>query len=134
MSAVVYGKPFNVVFEGRTNAGCVDGQFFIAPFPCQVTAVAYDNAIAGDDSGAVNLQLRKLTGTQAITSGTAMLTNNTNAGFNCKGTAQTRQTGALSLTVGNLQLAAGDKLAGDFAGVVTTLAGVVMEVTLVPIA
>jgi hypothetical protein len=130
MAQTVYGNPFIAQFEAHTNAGCVDSQVFIAPFACQVVSVAYDHAVAGNDAGAVNLQLTKLTGTTALASGTALLTNNTNAGFDCKATAQTRQTGTLTATTASLQLAAGDKLCADFTGVVTTLSGVVMTVVL----
>lgn len=134
MAQTVYGNPFIETFEGRTNAGCVDGQFFIAPYACQVIAVSFDLAVAGTDGSAVNAQLSKLTGTTALGSGTDLLTNNTNAGFNCKATAQTRQTGTLTATTADLQLATGDKLEVDFAGVTTTLSGVIMTVVLQSIA
>lgn len=135
MAATVYGKPFVVTFTAPSNGECVDTQFWgPAPYPVQVTAVSYRHAVAGDDAGAVNLQLSKLTGTTALGSGTDLLTNNTNAGFNCKGTAQTNQTGTLTATTASLQLAAGNCLEADFAGTVATLSGVLMEVTLVPIA
>lgn len=115
------------------NSLCVDQNIFIADRALQVTRVDYNHATAGNDAGAVNVQLAKQTGTQAIGSGTNLLTNNTNAGFNCKGTANTVQNGTLTATTASLQLAAGDRLALDFTGTVTTLAGVTVTVQLKPI-
>ena len=62
-----------------------------------------------------------------------MLTNNTNAGFNLKGTANTVQAGALTTTAAALKLAPGDRLSADFAGTLTAVAGVVVTVELRPI-
>lgn len=115
------------------NSSCIDQNFFIADRAYQVTRVDYSHATAGNDAGAVNLQVAKQTGTQAIGSGTNLLTNNTNAGFNCKATANTVQNGTLTATTASLQLAAGDRLALDFTGTVTTLAGVTVSVQLKPI-
>jgi hypothetical protein len=112
------------------NTACVDQSFYIANFPCQVTGVTYVHATAGNDAGAVNVQLTKDTGTNAPGAGTDLLTNNTNAGFNCKATANTVQSGALTATAADLQLAVGDRLSLDFAGTVTTLAGVSVTVSL----
>jgi len=112
------------------NTSCIDQTFFIANFPCQVTGITYVHTTAGNDAGAVSVQLSKDTGTQAPGAGTDLLTNNTNAGFDCKGTANTVQTGALIATVATLQLAVGDRLALDFAGTVTTLAGISITVSL----
>jgi len=116
-----------------TNALCIDQNIFIADRAYQVTRVDYSHATAGTDGSAVNVQLAKQTGTQAIGSGTNLLTNNTNAGFNCKGTINTVQNGTLTATTASLQLAAGDRLALDFAGTVTSLAGVTITVQLKPI-
>jgi hypothetical protein len=121
-------------FQLRHNCvlttACIDQAFFVANFPCQVTGVTYVHATAGTDGSAVNVQLTKDTATDAPGAGTDLLTNNTNAGFNCKGTANTVQTGALIATVATLQLAVGDRLALDFAGTVTALAGVSVTVSL----
>jgi hypothetical protein len=121
---------FQVRHTCALNTSCIDQTFFIANFPCQVTGISYVHATAGTDASAVNVQLSKDTGTQAPGAGTDLLTNNTNAGFDCKGTANTVQTGALIATVATLQLAVGDRLALDFAGTVTTLAGVSVTVSL----
>lgn len=116
-----------------TNALCIDQNVFIADRALQVTRIDYNHATAGTDGSAVNLQVAKQTGTQAIGSGTNLLTNNTNAGFNCKATINTVQNGTLTGTTASLQLAAGDRLALDFAGTVTSLAGVTVTIQLKPI-
>lgn len=112
------------------NADCIDQAFFIADTPATVVGVRYVHSAAGTDGGAVNVQLVKDTGTAAPGAGTDLLTNNSNAGFNCKGTANTVQEGVLVTTAGVCDLNPGDRLALDFAGTVTTLAGVNVVVSL----
>lgn len=114
-------------------ASPADVCFFIANRAYQVVAVREVHSTAGSDASAVNVQLVKDTGTNAPGAGTDLLTNNTNAGFDCKGTANTVQSGALTGTVASLQLAAGDRLSLDYAGTLTALAGVVVTVELKPI-
>lgn len=106
------------------NGHCVDQCFFIADRAYQLVGVDYVHATAGNDGSPVNVQVTKDTGTNAPGAGTDLLTNNTSAGFNCKGAANTVQNGTLTATTASLQLAAGDRLSLDFAGTVTTLAGV----------
>jgi len=115
------------------NADCIDQAFFIADRAYQVTRIDEIHATAGTDGSAVNLQVTKDTGTDAPGAGTDLLTNNTNAGFDLKGTANTVQNGALTGTTATLQLAAGNRLSLDFAGTVTSLAGLVVTVVLKPI-
>jgi hypothetical protein len=112
------------------NGACVDQQFFIADRAYQVTAINEIHAVAGNDAGAVSLQVTKDTSTNAPGAGTDLLTNTAGAGFNMKSTAQTVVAGTLSVTASDLQLAAGDRLSLDFAGTITTLAGVTVTVTL----
>lgn len=119
-----------VPFTARLNADCVDTCFFIARRAMQVVAADWAHSAAGNDAGAVNAQLTKDTGTDAPGAGANLLTNNSNAGFNCKGAADTVQNGTLTTTEADLKLAAGDRLSWDFAGTVTNLAGVVATVTL----
>lgn len=117
-------------YRQQPNSELADECFFIATRPLQVIAITEVHSTAGTNGGAVNVQVVKDTGTNAPGAGTDLLTNNSNAGFNLKGTANTVQTGTLNATVSNLQLAAGDRLSVDFAGTLTTLAGVVVTVTL----
>lgn len=112
------------------NSQCVDQSFFVADGTYLVTGVSYVHATAGSDASAVNLQITKDTSTNAPGAGTDLLTNNTNAGFNCKGTANTVQAGTLVSSEATRTLAAGDRLSLDFAGTITALAGVVVTVSL----
>lgn len=122
-----------VTFALLANASLADQAFFIADRAYRVKAINEVHSVAGNDAGAVSLQVTKDTGTDAPGAGTNLLTNNSNAGFDMKGTANTVQNGSLSATAADLALAAGDRLAVDFAGVLTTLAGVVVTVWLEPI-
>lgn len=114
------------------NGSLADAAFFIADRAYTVVAISEVHSVAGNDAGAVNLQVTKDTSTNAPGAGTDLLTNNSNAGFDMKGTANTVQNGTLTATAASLKLAAGDRLAVDFAGTLTTLAGVVVTVYLEP--
>ena len=120
-------------YRMNLNAGLVDTAFYVANRPMIVTGIQYIHSTAGTNGSAVNLQVTKDTSTDAPGAGTDLLTNNTNAGFNCKGTADTVQTGTLTGTAASLRLAPGDRLSVDFSGTLTSLAGVVVVVTLQPI-
>jgi hypothetical protein len=120
----------NVSFVMNANASLADQSFFVATRAYEVAEISEVHAVAGNDAGAVNVQVTKDTGTQAPGAGTDLLTNNTNAGFNLKGTANTVQQGSLVSTQASRRLAAGDRLSVDFAGTLTTLAGVVITVSL----
>lgn len=121
-----------VQFWMLANASLADQAFFIADRAYNVVRIDEVHSVAGNDAGAVNLQVTKDTGTAAPGAGTDLLTNNSNAGFDLKGTANTVQNGTLTTTAGALTLAAGNRLAVDFAGILTTLAGVVVTVWLEP--
>jgi hypothetical protein len=121
-----------VTYSVDANGSLIDQAFFIADRAYNVVAVYEVHKTAGNDAGAVNVQVVKDTGTNAPGAGTDLLTNNTNAGFDLKGTASTVQTGTLVATAASLKLAAGDRLSVDFAGTLTTLAGVVVTVYLEP--
>ncbi len=121
---------FDVVFAMNANADLADQSFFIAQRNVEVVAIQQVHAVAGNDAGAVNLQVTKDTGTQAPGAGVDLLTNNSNAGFNLKGVANTVQAGTLTATAANRRLASGNRLSVDFAGTLTTLSGVVVTVTL----
>lgn len=129
--ATSLGIPFRV--NCPLNADNVDQAFFVVDRAYQLVAAYEIHATAGTDGSAVNVQIVKDTGTNAPGAGTDLLTNNTNAGFNLKGTINTLQTGTLTSTVADLQLAAGDRLSLDYAGVTTSLAGVSFTIVLRPI-
>lgn len=128
----VNGKivPTQFTVQFRQASSPADECFFIAARACKVVRIDEVHATAGNDASAVNLQITKDTGTNAPGAGTDLLTNNTNAGFNMKGTANTVQNGTLVASAASLTLAAGDRLSADYAGTLTSLAGVVVTVTL----
>jgi len=115
-----------VVIHLPVNGDAADRAIFIANGPRTVASIDYVHSTAGTDAGSVNVQVTKDTGTNAPGAGTNLLTNNSNAGFNCKGSINVVQNGSLTATAASLRMAAGDRLSVDFAGTVTALAGVVM--------
>lgn len=109
------------------TAASVDKSLFVANRAYVVKAIRGVVDVAGTDAGAVTATLRKVPSGTAITSGTALHSGT----FNLKGTAATNQTLTLSTTVTDLKLAAGDRLAVDFTGVLTAATGCI-TVTLSP--
>lgn len=122
------GQFFQTSFVDAPTATATDRFIFIAPVACQVVSASEVHAVAA--GGASNIQLTKDTGTTVPGGGTNLLTNNTNAGFDLNGTANTVQAGALSVTVTDLQLAVGDRLAVDWANAIQSTAGMVVTVWL----
>lgn len=96
---------------------------YIATEAVQVVAV---RAVYGVVSASGTLNIEKLTSTTAPGSGTALLTGT----LDLTTTANTVLSGALSGTVGNLQLAAGNRIGIVLAGVLTGLVGAVVEIDL----
>lgn len=127
-SAGVTGQNFSVNYIGQTTEAATDRAIFVAPVACQVVAISQVHAVAA--GGASKLQVTKDTGTDAPGAGTDLLTNNTNTGFDLNATANTVQTGTLSATVANLQLAVGDRLSLDFANAIQSTAGLAVTVWL----
>lgn len=103
------------------------GVFFIAPFACTVVSVREAHTAAGTDAGAVTLDIEKLTGTQALDAGVAVLGATK---INLKGAANTVQAPALTATAADKTLAAGDRLALKDTGTLTAVAGVTVTVEL----
>lgn len=111
----------------------VDQSFFVATHPCLPIATSQVHAVA-ELAGTLNIQLVRQQGTEAPASGDALLTNNTNAGWNGVATAQTVQVGALIATTATKQLAVGDRLGLDYTGdTAGELAGVCVTVALLPL-
>lgn len=108
----------------------LDHIIFVANAAYQVTACAEVHGTK-EAAGTVTISLERLQGTEAVGSGDALLTNNANAGFDGTAAIDTVQTGTLTGTTTNLQLAVGDRLALNYAGDVPgELAGVCVTVTL----
>lgn len=116
-----------VSYNETLNASIGTTPFFIADQAYTVTAISYINKTAGTVAGAT-ATVTKDTGTAAPGAGTALLS----APFTCLAVANTLATGTLTATTTALTLAAGDRLSVLFAGTLTTLAGVVITVTMTP--
>jgi hypothetical protein len=101
-----------------------DLPFFIARQPCEVLWVAESHIVAGTDAGSVTMDIVKLTSGQAVASGVSILTTE----FDMKSTANTPVQKEGKDLSANRQLKNGDRLALDFTGTLTDLAGV--QVTL----
>jgi hypothetical protein len=108
----------------------VDQTFFVANRAYTVTGARFVHATAETTAANLRVQITKDTGTNAPGAGTDLLTNNTNAGFDGKATANTVQTATLTATGASLALAAGDRLSLDFEAAATELAGVTITVSL----
>jgi hypothetical protein len=117
-----------VSYVGQTTEAATDRAFFIANRAYQVTAIRQVHGVAA--GGASTLQVTKDTGTTAPGAGTDLLQS---TGFNLNATANTVQTGTLTATTADLQLAAGDRLSLDFANTIQSTAGLVVTVSLKPI-
>jgi len=100
---------------------------FVANRAYQVVAVRGTWSHIGGSGAAATLE--KLTGTTAPGAGTAIL----QSAFDLTTTANTVGSGTLSATVGNLQLAAGDRLGVKLSGTLTALTGLNITVDLKPI-
>lgn len=102
-------------------AASVDKSFFVADRAYKVKAIRGRVDVAGTDGGAVTATIRKVPSGTALASGTVLHSGT----FNLKGTAATNQTLTLSATSGVLDIAAGDSLAVDFTGTLTSATGTI---------
>lgn len=130
VGGVIVPQHIEVSFHAQGAAAQVDQSFFIANRAYQVVAIKEVHAVAEATAVSLAIQVTKDTATDAPGAGTDLLTNNTNAGFDGKATANTVQSGTLTATAASLQLAAGDRLSVDFSAAATELVGVTITVTL----
>ena len=133
VGGVIVPQAIEVSFHGQAAGAMVDQSFFVANRAYQVTAAKEVHAVAESTATNLRVQVVKDTSTNAPGAGTDLLTNNSSAGFDCKATANTVQSGTLTATVASLQLAAGDRLSVDFEAGATELVGCTITVTLIPI-
>jgi hypothetical protein len=103
------------------TASSVDKVFYVAPRAMVVQTINGRVEVAGTDGSAVTAVIRKCPSGTAAASGTALHSGS----INLKGTAATNQALTLSTTASTLALAAGDALAIDFTGTLTSATGVV---------
>lgn len=122
-------RTIDVSWNIATNASLADGSIFIANRPYRLLSATEVHATAGTDGSAVNMQVTIDRATDAPGAGSDLLSNNASAGFDMKGTANTPQVGTFANT-GLNYMYLGDRVSVDFAGVLTTLAGVELTLTL----
>ncbi len=113
------------------NANLIDECFFIADRRYKVLESAEVHDTLGTDGGGVLVQLVRDKLTDAPGGGVDLLSNTTNTGFNLKSTVNTVQVGTYQDTRYNYILP-GDRLALDYSGVLTAVAGVAATVSLEP--
>ena len=125
-------KIINLTNPGQVSVSLVDttaqtvanySTFFVADRAISIISVQEIHGTAGNDAGAVTLQVEKLTGTTAKGSGTNLLLT----AFNLKGTANMVQYGSLVITAA-INLDKGDRLAVKSSGTLTTLKDVTVTV------
>lgn len=112
-----------------TPATATDAVFFVATRPYILVSVSEIHAVAA--GGASVLQVVLDTSTNAPGTGTDLLTNNTNTGFDLNATANTVQVGTL-VAAATRTLATGDRLAYDFAQAIQASAGIAITACLAP--
>jgi hypothetical protein len=124
VGGVIIAQSIPATMHAQAAADQVSRTFFNAIGAWQLVAVSFIAAVAEATAGSLSVQITKDTGTDAPGAGTVLLTNNTNAGFNAKATANTIQTGTLTATAASLQLATGNRLSAKYSDAATELVGV----------
>ena len=121
------GQVFTATLQGQTTEAATDRVFFVATQACKVIAISEVHSVAA--GGTSTLQVTKDTSTNAPGAGSDLLATP----FNLNATANTVQSGSLVTTAATLTLAAGDRLAIDFANAIQSTAGLCVTVTLVTV-
>lgn len=134
LKAVARRAPVIITIPLVLNSAAVDQNIFIADRIYEIESISESHAVAGNDAGAVTMDVKKASGTTAIASGTSVLAST----FNMKSTAntpvsKTKANGGLSTTVGATRLAAGDRLGLDITGTTTSYADGTVTVVLTPV-
>ncbi len=117
----------SAVYTFDANAGLADQPFFIANQAYAVKAIYEIHAVAC--ATAATCVVKKVGSGITVANGTSLMSST----FLLDGTAETQQTATLSTSPPVLTLAAGDRLAVDYTGTLTTLSGVVIQVMLQPL-
>ena len=94
------------------------GLFFTALYPCEILAISEVHQTAGSGSG--TLDVEKLTGTQALDSGSVLLSTPTSL----TSTANTVVYPSMTTTYASRRMVKGDRLALKDGGTLTNVAGV----------
>jgi len=110
-------------------ASLITQPFFVAPFPCIVTAIQGRPIVAGTDGSAVTLAFWKAPSGTALASGTQLHSGS----YDMKGTIDVNQTLTLVGNLDSLTLNAGDCIGYVLTGTATAAIGTI-TVTLEPVA
>jgi hypothetical protein len=110
-----------IIVTGEYTASSVDKTVAIMPRRMIVQGIVGRVTVAGTDASAVTAVVRKVSSGTAIASGTALHSGS----FNLKGTADTNQTLTLSTTASDLIVEAGQAIAIDFTGTLTSATGII---------
>jgi len=120
----------SVSYQSLGAGSKTDECFFIATRAYRVLRIAYSMATTETTTSPMYAQVVHDTSTGAPGSGTDLLTNNANNGFNCNATANNVQAGTL---IGSLDLAQYDRLSVDYTAAGNEIAGVTITVDLLEI-
>ncbi len=123
--------PQRVIINYNFNASSVDSWVFIADRAYTVVSIKEIHSVAGDDGGAVTMDVRKVTdGSAPGAAAGATVKEFLSAAFDLKSSANATVTGSLTATAADLNLAAGNKIGINFVGTLATLAGAVVTIEL----
>lgn len=137
--AVSTGTPGLVKINGNAGLTCAtfftigapaaatDSVFFIATRPLYVVSISQVHAVAA--GGASTLQVTKDTATDVPGAGADLL----DSAFDLNATANTVQAGTVVSTVATRTLAAGDRLAVDFADAIQASSGIAVTACMAPV-
>lgn len=130
---LLWQAPFLVSFAAGPNAALLtlpDVTLFIADTDYELLYAQEVHEVLGTDGSAVTADIKKCTTTQAASAGTTMLSST----FNLKSTINTVQTktpqSGLTTTLANRRVAVGNRIALDFGGTMTAVAGVCVQLWL----
>ncbi len=120
--------PLTSAFPDKSNEVAVafqysapaDQSFYVAPARCRVISIRAVPNVVGSDAGAVTGAVKKCTGTQAPSAGTAVHAGS----IDLKGTVNAVVTPAVASAAATLS--AGDRLAFDGTGVMTAATGCIV--------
>lgn len=132
--ALVWQNPVLVTFQAGPNAALLtagDVTLFIADTDYELLKVQEIHETLGTDGSAVSVDIKKCTTTQAAASGTTMLASV----FSLKATVNTvvtksKSLGGLTTTLANRRVAAGNRIALDLVGTLTTVTGLCVQLWL----
>lgn len=124
-----FNRTYSYKVTAELLAASVDKFIHVADRPFTIKSIKMISSVAGNDAGAVSLDVRKITAAGTALPGDAAgatVIEFLSAAIDLKSVAGTTVAGALSAVAGALNVAAGDKIALNFTGVLTSLVGLVI--------